>query len=91
LKNVQHLDIQENFDKTTVPIGDVAFDASKQAPWTLNVKPRQYNVVNVVGTDENNKQYFYNKFSIKTDGKDYPLNINNSQLVQEVPEAKLSF
>lgn len=91
LKNVQHLDIQEDFGKTSVPVGNVAFDASKEAPWTLNVNPRQYNVVNVVGTDEDGRQYFYNKFSIKTDGKDYPLNITKAETIQQYPDAKFSF
>jgi hypothetical protein len=91
LKTVQHLAINEQFDKTNVPVGNVAFDASKEAPWDVNVYPRKYNVVNVVGTDENGKQYFYNKFSINANGKDYPLNITGAQTIQQYPDAKFSF
>lgn len=91
LKNVQHLDIQEQFDKANVPVGNVAFDASKQAPWDVNVYPRKYNVVNVVGTDENGKQYFYNKFSINTNGKDYPLNITKAETIQQYPSPSISW
>jgi len=91
LKNKQNLELSEKFNETSVPIGSVSFSAWKEKPWDVSVKQRSYNMVNVIGKDEEGKQYIYNKFSVSVDGKEYPVNINNAKLIQEYPGAKFKF
>lgn len=90
-KNTQTLHLDEDFTDTKVPIGDVSFSASKKAPWSVNIQPRQYNLVTVIGKDEDEKVYTYNQFSIKEGDKEYPVKITNSQTKEELPSAKFSF
>lgn len=94
-RQVLHLDEQFNTPGSTtstpVPFGDVGFSAWQAKPWDVNVAPRQYNVSTVLGTDENQKQYAYNKFSITTGGKTYPVTITNSTFEQQYPTPKFSF
>src|SRR5579885_545331 len=91
-KNIQNLHLNETFtDKTQVPIGDVSFDASKQAPWGINILPREYQAVTTIGQDENQKITAYNNFSINVGGKNYPITITNSKLVQQLPTSKFYF
>ena len=91
-KNIQNLHLNEEFaDKTQVPIGDVSFDASKPAPWGINIQPREYQSTTTLGVDENEHYTAYNNFSINVAGKNYPLTITNSKLVQQFPDAKFYF
>lgn len=87
----QNLVLNEEFGQLKVPFGQVSFDASQQAPWSLDVSQRQYNMDTVIGADENRKTYVYNKFSIKTGDKNYDVPIANSTTKQEYPTAKFSF
>jgi hypothetical protein len=91
LTKQQNLKLTEPFGKDQVPIGEVGFSAWQDKPWSLNISPRQYQLVTVVGEDENQRQYYYNKFSVKVDGKDYDVKISTSQTKQEYPTAKFSF
>ena len=90
-KKEQDLDLAEDFSGTKVPIGTVGFSAWQAAPWSVNIKPREYDVTNVIGTDENQKVYVYNKFGVKVDGKPYEVPIKTAQTVQEFPTAKFTF
>jgi hypothetical protein len=76
---------------TSVPIGSVNFDSSKQDPWSYNIPQRKYNITNVIGTDANDKQYVYNKVSINTGGKDYPVPVSSAQFVEEVTPPSFSW
>jgi hypothetical protein len=91
LSNRQVLHIDEQFPDTKVPVGDVGFSAWQQKPWDINIQPRQYNATTVLGTDENNKQYAYNKFTIKVGDKEYPVKISNNTFMQEYPTATFSW
>ena len=90
-KKEQALDLAENFDQTQVPIGKVGFSAWQQNPWSVNILPREYHVVNVIGKDENERDYVYNKFSIKVADKNYDVKIASAETKQEFPDAKFSF
>jgi len=90
-KNTQTLHLDENFADDKVPVGDVSFSASRKDPWDVHIVPRQYNLVTVVGKDENEKVYTYNQFTIKEGDKEYPVKITNSQTKEELPSAKFSF
>lgn len=90
-KNRQVLKLDENFDGTKVPIGEVGFSAWQAKPFDLNLQSRTYSVATVIGTDENQKQYAYNKFVIKVGDKEYPVKIANNTFSQEYPEAKFHF
>lgn len=91
LANQQSLALNEQFGDTKVPIGEVGFSAWQQNPWNINVFPRSYNVVNVLGTDENGRHTVYNKMTINSNGKDYPVKIQEAQFVEQYPENHWSF
>jgi hypothetical protein len=91
-KAQQFMALNESFaDNTIVPIGQVGFSAWQQNPWSVNISPRKYNVVNVLATDEKNNNIIYNKFSVNIDGKDYPINITNASFSQQIPENHFNF
>lgn len=83
----QNLRLSESFKGAQVPIGSVGFSAWQEKPWTIDIKPRQYQVINVVGTDENQRHYFYNQFGIVVDGKSYKIDIDQATTKQEFPQA----
>lgn len=87
----QTLALNENFGTTQVPFGQVGFSAWQQKPWSVDIKPRQYSLVNVIGKDENERLYVYNKFSVNVDGKTYNVPITSAETKQEYPTAKFSF
>lgn len=90
-KKEQDLDLSEDFGTAKVPIGKVGFSAWQDKPWSVDIKPREYDVTNVVGTDENQKVYVYNKFNVKVDGKTYEVPIKTAQMQQEYPTAQWSW
>lgn len=87
----QLLDLHENFEGTQVPIGQVGFSAWQQSPWNISILPRDYKVTNVIGTDENNRTYVYNKVVVNAGGKDYNVKITSAETKQEFPDAKWNF
>jgi hypothetical protein len=94
--NVQNLALNEQFGSpstasTSVPIGQVSFDAAQKQPWSVDLVPRQYTVVNVMATDPNGLHSVYNKFSIVESGKSYPVDITNAQYKEEYPTASMSW
>jgi hypothetical protein len=89
--NIQTLALNEKFSTLAVPIGSVSFNASQQAPWSVNIQPRQYNVTSVIGTDENERVYVDNKFTVKVADKTYTVPITTAQTEQVYPTAKLSW
>jgi len=91
MKLEQKLSLNEKFSNTEVPFGEVGFSAWQSKPWSVNIKPREYRSANVVGTDENEKVYVYNKFSVVVDHKEYDVKISKAETKQEYPEAKFSF
>ena len=92
LKSVQLLTLNEPFpDGKKVPFGSVEFSAWKEKPWNVDILPRKYTVINVLGQDEEGKVYTYSKFTVNSDGKDYDVKIDNSKLVEEIPQAKWRF
>lgn len=91
MNHQENLDLNEDFSGTKVPIGQVGFSAWQKAPWDINILPRQYTITNVVGTDENQREYFYNKVTVKVNDKNYDVKIASSETKQEYPTAKFSF
>lgn len=91
MKTEQDLALNEDFGTLKVPFGVVGFSAWQKEPWNINIKPRQYNVDSVIGTDENQRMYVYNKFTMKVDGKDYDVPIKAATTKQVYPDAKWSF
>lgn len=90
-KNKQFLTLNESFDLMKVPIGDVGFSAWSSNPWSINVLSRVYSSTTVIGLDENERQYFYNKFAINVGGKEYELKINKANSIQQYPTSKFHF
>lgn len=90
LHSTQLLSLNENFGNTLVPIGQIGFSAWQQAPWNVDILPRTYKVVNVIGTDENQRAYVYNKFTVQVNNKSYDVKIDTAETKQEFPEAKWS-
>lgn len=87
----QNLALNEDFGTLKVPFGTVGFSAWQKDPWDVNIAPREYNVDTVVGTDDNQRQYFYNKFTVKVGDKTYDVPIKTATTKQQVPEAKWSW
>lgn len=91
MKAEQKFSLNEDFGNTKVPFGEVGFSAWQSKPWSVNIKPREYKSINVVGTDENERVYVYNKFSVLVDNKEFDIKISKAETKQEYPEAKFSF
>lgn len=86
--NVQTLALNEDFATLKVPVGSVSFNASQQAPWSVNIAPREYKVTSVIGTDENQRVYVDNKFTIQEGTKTYIVPIKTDQTEQVFPAPK---
>lgn len=91
MKAQQNLALNEDFGSVKVPFGTIGFSAWQQKPWSIDIPQRDYNVATVVGTDENQRQYFYNKFSMTTGGKTYDIPIKSATTKQEYPSPKWSW
>jgi hypothetical protein len=90
-KTEQDFALNEDFGTLKVPFGKVGFSAWQDKPWSTNIPPRTYNVATVVGTDENERQYYYNKFSVNVEGKDYEIPIKTATTKQEFPSPTWSW
>lgn len=91
LKNRQELRLNEPIGSEDIPFGKVGFSAWQDKPWDLEVLPREYSVVNVLGLDDRGRHYMYNKFSIVVDGQKYDLEIDQAKFVEELPKSKFRF
>jgi Tfp pilus assembly protein PilE len=91
MKAQQSFALDEDFGTVKIPFGKVGFSAWQEKPWSVDVNSREYKLSTVVGTDENQRQYFYNKFSIATNGKTYDVPITTATTKQEYPTAKWSW
>lgn len=91
LQKQEQLALTEPFSNVQVPIGTVGFSAWQKDPWQINILPREYHLVSVIGVDENERQTIYNKVSIKAGDKTYDVQVTSSQTEQVYPEAKFSW
>jgi hypothetical protein len=91
MQKEQDLTLNEDFGTIKVPFGSVGFKSFDPNPWNTSILPREYNVDTVVGVDENQRQTFYNKFSVNVGGKDYDIPIKTATTKQVVPAAKFSW
>lgn len=90
--NTQVLKLNEPFsDGKSIPFGQTEFRAWEKDPWSLEIYPRTYSVTTVLGQDEDGRHYTYHKFAIESDGKSYPVKINESKFVEELPDADFHF
>lgn len=87
----QDFAINEDFGSLKVPFGSIGFSAWQQNPWNIDIKPREYSSSTVVGTDENQRTYFYNKFSVNVDGKNYDIPVKSATTKQAYPDPKMSW
>lgn len=90
LKYQQNLALNEDFGTIKVPIGSVGFSAWKEKPWDIDIKSREYNIASVVGKDENQRSYFYNKVTVNVDGVSHELPIKSATTKEEYPAPKWS-
>ncbi len=91
MKAEQDFALNEDFGTLKVPFGTVGFSAWQQNPWNVNIPPREYNVDTVVGVDDHERQTFYNKFSVKVNGKSYDIPIKSATTKQQYPTPTFSF
>jgi hypothetical protein len=92
LKATQLFSLDEDFQGgVKVPFGQVGFSAFQSKPWSFTVSPREYKITNVIGTDENQKTYVYNKMTIHSGSTDYDVKITSAETKQELPQASWSF
>src|SRR5208283_2429613 len=83
----QNLVLSEDFANLKVPVGTVGFSAWQQNPWNVQIAPREYNVDTVVGVDENQRQTFYNKFTVKVNNNTYDIPIKTATTEQVTPKS----
>ncbi len=88
MKQQQTLALNEDFGTVKVPIGQVGFSAWQEKPWNYDIKGREYKATTVIGTDENQRQTFYNKMTVKVEGKEYTLPVTSATAQQVYPEPK---
>jgi len=86
----QSFTLNEAFGNVLVPFGTVGFSAWQKDPWNVSVPEREYNVDTVVGVDENERQTFYNKFTVKVNNQSYNIPIKTATTKQQVPTASFS-
>jgi len=91
LQSSQKLNLNESFDDVEVPFGSVEFSAWKEKPWTKEIYAREYTSTTVIGKDEDERLYSYNKTYIVVNDKKYELHIKNSTLRQEYPSPSFKF
>lgn len=87
----QNLALNEDFGTLQVPFGTVGFSSWRNDPWDVQVAPREYNVDTVVGVDENQRQTFYNKFTVKVNNTSYDIPIKTATTKQVTPQATFSW
>lgn len=97
-KAEQDLALNEDLGTIKVPFGKVGFSAWQQKPWNINVYAKDYIVDTVVGVDENERQYFYNKFTVQVHDQADPTKVTSitvpvttASTKQEYPQPKFSF
>lgn len=91
LHSGQKINLNEDFNSTSVPFGSVEFSAWKEKPWNTEIYQRDYVSNTVIGMDEDDRIYSYNKTYILVGGKKYELNITNSTLQQKYPDPSFKF
>lgn len=91
MQQQQTLKLSETFGDINLPIGSVGFSAWQKEPWNYDVPAREYHLNTIIGTDENQRQYYYNKFVVKIDGTDYAIPIQSAVTQQVYPEVKWSW
>ncbi len=84
-KETQVFQLNEKFKNIEVPMAKVGFSAWKDKPWDINIPSREYKINTVLGTDENEKHYFYNQFVISSEGKEYKVDID-SKFLEQYPD-----
>lgn len=90
-KSAQVLSLNEKFSNVQVPFGEVSFKAWEKKPWGVDVYPREYNVVTVIGEDDDGKMYTYNKLSMNVNGEKFDVQINESKFLEKLPSKKFRF
>lgn len=91
MKAQQNYTLNEDFSTIKVPIGTVGFSAWQKDPWSVDIPARTYTVANVIGTDENQRNYVYNQVNIKSGDKTYTVPVTSSTTKQVYPTAKFSW
>jgi hypothetical protein len=81
----QDYSLYESFGNVKIPVGQVGFSAWNAKPWNEEIYAREYKVSTVVGTDEEQRQYYYNKFTVTVAGKSYDIKIDKATTKQEYP------
>ena len=89
-KAQQDFALNEDFGTVKPPIGVLSFSAFLAKPWTENIYARTYSSDSIIGTDENGKQTFYNKFNLLVNGKTYEIPIKNATTEQQLPAKHFS-
>lgn len=90
LNTTQQLSLNEEFGSLKVPFGTVGFNGSTSTPWSVNLPARQYKLVTVLGTDENQRTIAYNKMTVNVNNKDYDVPITDSKIEQVYPSPKFT-
>ena len=90
-KKEKLFDVIENYGGNDIKTGLVGFSAWQEQPWSFKMFAKDYKLFSVVGTDENQRNYYYHKLNMTINGATYTLPIQTAESKQEYPEAKWSW
>lgn len=90
---IQKLQLNEDFGKVQVPIGEVGFAAGTpdNKPWGYKIRPRQYKVDNTIAHTGEGQTVVYNALTIKSGDDEYTIPITSSQTVERYPASTFSW
>ncbi len=90
-KATQWLSLNEPIEKENIPFGKVGFSAWEDKPWGVQIVPRTYSSITVLGKNEAGRSYAYTKFQIEVDGKKYTVPITEAKISEEYPTPSFRF
>ncbi len=90
---IQKLQLNEDFGKVQVPIGEVGFSAGNpdNKPWGYKIRPRQYKIDNTIAHTGEGQTVVYNALTVKSGDDEFTIPITSSQTVERYPAASFSW
>lgn len=89
----QKLQLNEDFGKVMVPIGQVEFSAGSpdNRPWSYQIRPRQYKIDNTIAHTADGQTVVYNALTVKSGDDAFTIPITSSQTVEKYPDSTFSW
>jgi uncharacterized protein YxeA len=90
---IQKLQLNEDFGKVQIPIGEVGFNAGTvdDKPWGYKIRPREYKIDNTIAHTGEGQTIVYNALTIKSGDDVYTVPISSSNTVEKFPASSFSW